>query len=386
MAEPAVNRPPLKVLEVMEATTGGTRRHLMDIVRHLPASRFEVSVACSTRRDPLFLDDIKVMKAWGIRVHDLPMWRNIRPSGDAIAFVRLLRIIRRGGFDVVHTHCAKAGFLGRLAARAAGVPCIVHTPHTFPFEMHVGRLTRWCYFRLERMAARWCSRIVCVCRSQEAVARSVTDPARVVVIENGIVPSPPQDGAETLLRRRELGISPEIPVAAVIGRFTLQKGHAGFIEAARRVGSRLPAARFVLVGDGELGPDIEKMILAAGMQERFLMVGAREDVTDLLPALDVVVLPSLWEGLPYSLLEAMAAARGVVATAVGGMPEVVEDGVNGLLVPPGNPVALAEAVVTLLGDGERRSKMGARARETAVSRYGIENMMGRLAALYEGAL
>lgn len=386
MPEPAVSHPPLRVLEVMESTEGGTRRHLMDIVTHLPVGRFQVSVACSTRRDPHFLGDIRRMTAMGVRVHEVPMRRDIRPIGDLIAFLRLWRIMRRGGFDVVHTHSAKAGFLGRLAGRLARVPRVIHTPHTFPFEMDVGRLSRFFYLRLERLAGRSCDRIVCVSPSQRALARSVADPDLVVLIENGIPPPPPPEASERTQRRRELGLNPDIPVAAVIGRFTLQKGHDVFIEAARQVAERLPSTRFVLVGDGELRTHLENLILAAGMKERFLLTGAREDAGNLLAAFDVVVLPSLWEGLPYTLLEAMAAGRGVVATRVGGMPDVIENGVDGLLVPPKDPAALAEAMATLLDNEKLRSKMGAHARRTVLNRYDIRETMSRLAALYEGML
>ena len=175
-------------------------------------------------------------------------------------------------------------------------------------------------------------------------------------------------------------------VAGVIGRFTLQKGQADFVAAARQVAARLPEARFVLVGAGELRPRLERMILAAGLKDRFILIESREEGPDLLPIFDVVALPSLWEGLPYVLLEAMAAGRCVVATHVGGMADVIEDGVDGLLVPPKNPAALAAAVMKLFDNGELRSKMGSHARETVTGRYGLETMIGRLAALYEGAL
>lgn len=386
MPEPSDNRKPLKVLEVLEATAGGARRHLLDLVLNLPAGRFEVSVACSTQRDPRFLDDIELLEARGIRVHELPMQRSIRPIGDAIAFGRLLLLIRRGGFDVVHTHSSKAGFLGRLAGALAGVPRVIHTPHAFPFEMDVNRLSRFWYRQLERLAARGCDRIVCVCPSQRALAESLVEPARVVVIENGIAPRPPWEATDRERRRREWGMAADAPVVGMVGRFMLQKGHSDFVAAAARVAARLPEARFVLVGDGELKPRIEKRIFAAGLKDRFLLIPAREDVPDLLPLFDVVALPSLWEGLPYVLLEAMAAGRGVVAARVGGMADVIENGVDGLLVPPRTPAALAEAIVKLFDNAERRSTMGEHARETVMSRYGLDRMIGRLTALYEGAL
>jgi len=375
-----------KVLEVLEATVGGTRRHLLDVVTHLDPARFQVSVACSVRRDPLFRDDIALLRAKGIRVDIIPMRRALRPFSDLVALLRLVRLMRRGGFDVVHTHSSKAGFLGRLAAKWVGVPCVVHTPHTFPFEMDVSPLARWCYVRLERVAARFTDYMVCVCPSQRTVAESLVGAARVAVIENGI--AFPQYGGHYAARRMQakadLGIDPGNFVVGVVGRFAPQKGHAYFIDAARRVAERLPYVRFLLVGDGELREAIERQIVRAGLKDRFIIVGAREDGTDLLPSLDLVVLPSLWEGMPYALLEALAAGKPVIASCVGGMQDVIQDGVNGVLVPPRDPVALAEAMVKVLENPVLGSKIGDRARETVATRYRIEEMIERLSALYEG--
>jgi glycosyltransferase involved in cell wall biosynthesis len=401
-----LSRKPVKVLEVLEATVGGTRRHLVDIVTNLNPARCKVSVACSTRRDPSFVNDIAFLTAKGIQVTVIPMQRAINPVGDLLALVRLFRLMRRGGFDVVHTHSSKAGFIGRLAARMARVPRIIHTAHTFPFQMDSPPLLRFIYVQLERFAARFTDRLVCVCPSQKPIAETLIDPARVVVIENGIgqptssadqygghyaARRTPDEGPPVLLphqartqQRRELGVKPGNLVVGVIGRFTRQKGHSYFIEAARRVAARQPAARFLLVGDGELRETIERQITAAGLQSRCLLVGAREDVPELLPVFDVVVLPSLWEGLPYVLLEAMAAGKAVVATRVGGMPDVIQEGQSGLLVPPADSAALAAALVKVLENEELRSKMGNSAREVLRHRCHIEEMIGQLTRMYEG--
>ena len=375
---------PIKVLEVLEATVGGTRRHLLDVVTHLDPARFQVSVVCSVRRDPSFLDDIALMRAKGIRVDIIPMRRALRPLSDLIALLRLVRLMRDGGFDVVHTHSSKAGFLGRLAAKSAGVPCVVHTPHTFPFEMDVSPVARWCYVRLERVAAQFTDRMVCVCPHQRSVAQSLVGAARVAVIENGIGEPLVVDEPGRRRRRQELGLGDDCPVVGVVGRFAQQKGHTYFIDAARRVSERLPCVRFLLVGDGELREAIERQIARVGLKDRFIIVGAREDGTDLLPAFDLVVLPSLWEGLPYALLEAMAAGKPVIASRVGGMQDVIQDGVNGWLVPPRDPVALAEAMVKVLENPVLGSKIGDHARETVATRYRIGEMIERLSAVYEG--
>jgi glycosyltransferase involved in cell wall biosynthesis len=330
--------------------------------------------------------------------------------------------MRRETFDVVHTHSSKAGFLGRVAARVVGVPLVVHTPHVFPFQMQVAAPIRFLYLQLERLAARFAHRLICVCPSQRAVAEKVIAPDRIVVIENGIsrqtsetgyhprpnvergVPAPfldhpthpspswdtGEDALATLRDTRKhspaLGIPPNHLIAGMIGRFARQKGHAYFIEAARCVAERQPTVHFLFVGDGELRRRIERNIVSAGLRDRFTVMGEHEDVPSLLPAFDLVVLPSLWEGLPYALLEAMAAGKAIVASRVGGMADVIEDGVNGLLVPPGDPSALAGAMLKVLENGELRSNMGERAAETLRHRYGADGMMGRLEQVYEGTL
>ena len=379
-------RGPRRILQVLEATEGGTRRHLMDLCLHLDPGRFTVSVACSVLRDPAFAADIDTLRARGIRVHVVPMQRAISPVRDLVALVRLWRLMRVGAYDVVHTHSSKAGFLGRLAAHLAGVPRVVHTPHTFPFEMEVGSGTRRLYAGLERLAARFTQIMVCVCPSQRPAAQALVGARRTVVIENGIAPLLPADAAAGEARRRALGLASDAVVAGVIGRMSRQKGHADFVAAARSVAARLPMARFLLVGDGECRPAVVRRIAAAGLEDRFIFAGAQEDIAGWLAAMDVVVLPSLWEGLPYVLLEAMAAGRAVVATRVGGIPDVVEDGVSGRLVPPRDPEALALALAALLEDAGVRSAIGIQARLRLAGRCRLDDMVKRLESVYSGGL
>ena len=362
-----------KVLQVLEATEGGTRRHLVDLVMHLDPARFAVSVACSTRRDPAFLDDIRLLEARGIAVHVLPMRRAVSPLWDAVALVRLVRLMRRGRYDVVHTHSSKAGILGRVAATLSGVPRVVHTPHVFPFDMSVNRMARFCYFQSERFAARLTDCLVCVFPSQRRTAETLLDRSKVIVVENAVdgrTPAQPVgDG------RLQVGM---------VGRLTLQKGPAYFVEAARLVAARLPQVRFALIGEGPLRVALERQIAATGLGSQFSMAGARDEAADLLALLDVVVLPSLWEGLPYVLLDALAAGKAIVATRVGGVPDVIVDGVNGLLVPPCEPQALASAVLKLLENTAWRATIGEQARKTAAARPGLAMMVARLSEVYEG--
>ncbi len=384
---------PLKVLQVLEATEGGTRRHLFDLVTHLDPARFSVSVACSMGRDPAFLKDIRQFEARGIAVHTLPMRRALNPVWDMAALFGLVRLMRRGGYDIVHTHSSKAGFLGRLAARLAGIPRVVHTPHVFPFDMDAGRASRACYVRLERLAARWTDCLVCVCPSQRATAEALMDASKVVVVENEIdgptQALPAGDGRLQDLesvwgRRSSAGLPAGALLVGAIGRLAPQKGPAYFVEAARLVAQQLPEVRFVWVGDGPLRPAIESQVAAAGLQERFVLAGARDRAADLLGLMDVVVMPSLWEGLPYALLEAMAAGRAVVATRVGGIPDVVVDSSNGLLVAPRDAPVLAAAVLKVLTAADLRARLEDQARKSLAARPGLAMMVARLSDVYEG--
>jgi glycosyltransferase involved in cell wall biosynthesis len=375
----------IRVLEVIEATAGGTRRHVTELVCHLPAERFDISVICSVERDPDYARDIRLMRERGASVTVVPMVRHISPLRDLVAFFRIWRIIRRGGYDIVHAHSSKAGFLGRLAAAAAGVPVILYTPHTFAFQMGAGRLRKAVYLFLERLAARVTDRFICVSGSEReaAVAAGVAEAGRFVVIENGLPAEAFEAEGDRRALRRGLGLEAEAPVVGMAGRFEPQKGHGDLVRAAARVVKRVPGVRFVLLGEGSLEAGVRRAIAEHGLEEAFLLPGLVETAREYYAVFDVVVLPSLWESLPYSLLEAMAAGKAVVATRVGGMAEAIEDGVSGRLVPPAAPAALASALVGLLESPAERQALGAAARERARSRFRLESMIAKVGELYE---
>jgi glycosyltransferase involved in cell wall biosynthesis len=378
----------IRVLEVVEATAGGTRRHVTDLVCHLPPDRFELSVYCSLERDPDFARDIARMRERGVGVTVSPMRRAISPLRDAAAFFRLWRHLRRNGYDIVHTHSSKAGFLGRWAAAAAGVPVVLHTPHTFAFQMGVAPPLRLLYRLLERTASRVTDRFVCVSRSEReaAEAAGVAAAERCVVIENGVPAEAFEGGGDRAARRRELGLAAEAPVVGMAGRFEPQKGHRDLVLAAARVAQRVPGVRFVLLGEGTLVPEVKRLIGNLGLEGVFLLPGIVEDATAYYVAFDVMALPSRWESLPYSLLEAMAAGKAIAATRVGGMPEALDEGRAGRLVPPGDPGAMAEALAGLLQAPAERQALGEAARERARARYRLEDMVARVAELYASAV
>jgi len=263
----------IRVVEVLEATVGGTRRHLLDLLDSLDRSRFEMTAVVSLKRDPGFAREVARLRAEGIEVVTIPMLRRPAPIADCIALFRLCRVLERGRFDVVHAHSSKAGFLVRLAARIVGVPAVVYTPHGFAFMIRTNRLLRGLYRLAERLARPWTDLFVLVSPTEIEAAyetrlwpRAAPPHPLFVMIENGIDPdtvSRDRDAA-----RAALGLGDDDLVIGSVGRLTRQKCHRCLIDAAQRVVSVLPSAKFVIIGEGELRPSLQRQIDRLGLGDR----------------------------------------------------------------------------------------------------------------------
>ncbi len=394
-------RSPLRVLHVVEATTAGVGRHVLDLAAHTQRLGLDVTVACppvrqGARHDTNFVERLA---AAGLAHVPVPLRRSIHPPADLRAYHRLLALMREGGFDVVHAHSSKAGALGRLAARRAGVGAVVYTPNAFAFLGAGNRLQTALY----RAAERWLGRratdaVICVSPSELAAARraGIVPAERLVLIENAIEAgdfAPAGDTAAVksalpaLAARpgRELA-DPRRPLVGFVGRLAPQKGVLCLVAAAQQVVKARPEAQFLLVGEGELEAALRRRVAQLGLEEHVWLAGYRSDVPRVLAALDVFTLPSRYEGLPYTLMEAMAAGRAVVATDVTGNRDLVRDGETGRLVPPDDAQALAEAVVELLAAPEERARLGRNALAAAQARPTPAEMAGRVVDLYHALL
>ena len=354
----------IKVLIAMEGVLGGTLRHLDYLLRFTDPREFDVHLAVSAHRAPHVRAYFRRWIHDGRRVHEVAMRREISPDADLRALRRFTTLCRRERFDVVHTHCAKAGFLGRMAARAAGARTI-HTPHVFPFSHVGGPVARELYLALERLAARWTNRFVLLSNYQLNVLLDarLADADRAALVPNGIVPEefvgPSRDEA-----RRQLSLPAEAPIALFAGRFREQKGLDVLVEAASCLEGAPPDLQIVIVGEGPLGEWLEEQIEARGLAERVIVHGLADAMAPYYAACDVVVMPSRAEGMPYVLLEAKAAGRPAVASLVSGMEEFIEHGRDGWLVPPENPDALAGTMAEVLCDRAATEQAGRRARES----------------------
>jgi glycosyltransferase involved in cell wall biosynthesis len=329
------------------------------------------------------------------KIHELG--RRISPLSDLRAFARLLRLVFHEAPDVVHTHTAKAGTLGRLAAglfnmtRPRRRRCLV--VHTFHGHVVTGyfRPTTSAAIRLaERTLARITDRVVTISPAQrdDIVNRfRVAAASRTIMIPLGLdlAPLARLDAAAPQLRGA-LGIPLRAPVVGYVGRFVPIKDLATLVGAFARVVSRVPGAVLLMVGDGPVRSEIESLVATLHLQGQVRFLGWIEDLAPLYATIDICALSSLNEGTPVALIEAMAAAKAVVAPRVGGIVDVVEHERTGLLVPPGNPEALADAIARLATDAGERSRMGAAGRNAVVTRFSHERLVEDIDLLYASAL
>lgn len=305
--------------------------------------------------------------------------RPINPGRDLRALLRLTRLL--SGFDVVHTHCAKAGALGRLAARRADVPRVVHTFHGFAFHDFQPRLRHRAYIAIERALGRITDVALCVGNgvAVEAIRRELLPPERIRTTHVAVdLAAPTVDPTARARARSELGLDPRAVVVGAVGRVTYQKAPEDFVAALAHLGR--PDVVGVWIGDGDLAPRMRDLSERSAGEIRW--IGDRRDVPGLLPAFDVFVLPSRYEGLPLSVVEAMVCGVPVIVSAVNSVGDVITHGESGMLIPPKRPEVLSAALTYLLDHPPEAERMAYQAREAIDARYSGKALGRALAAAY----
>ena len=352
---------------------GGAEEMVLNLVKHLPP-RFEPVVVCLNSAGPIGEE----IRKTGVEFHVLgvtPGWR--RPF-DLIDIERKLTMLQA---DIVHTFLLTASLYGRLAAMLARVPIIIGT------EVNIYEQKDPWHIKAERWLMRKTDRVVVSAESVRDfyVEQIGADRARIDVVYNAV------DRAQlhATTRREEFRASLAIPVGAplagIIARLTEQKAHTHLLKAMASTPG-LAEMQLLVVGDGHLRPQLEKQSADLGLTNRVHFLGARRDLGNILSAIDLFVMPSLWEGLPLSMVLAMGAGLSVVATSVAGIPEVVHDGETGLLVPPADPSALGAALEKLVHRPELRARIGAAAKAFALPRFGVDGYVASITALYDRLL
>lgn len=359
--------------------------------------------------------------AAGVRMLHVPsLVREISPRHDRIALAHLVRILREERPHLVHTHTSKAGIVGRVAARIARVPVVIHTPHGHVFHSYEGRLKSKVFIGVERTCASMAHHLVALTarEMQEHLELGVGRPEQWSVIHSGVDFRPFEEARGSGARvRAELGIPPDVPVIGTVGRLVAIKGQEYLVEAAARLAGDFPDLHLLIVGDGPLRARLMEVARNSGLHTvehpvpegsngmparrgsispgadrpktplpTVHFTGLRKDVGRMLSAMDLFALPSLNEGMGRVLVEAMAMELPCVASRVSGIPDVVEEEVTGLLVPARDAGALSASLRRLLESPDLARGMGQRGRARAVPGYSVEQMLAQLESLYREAL
>jgi len=364
---------PMHILLVAAATStsGGGERHVADLLRLLPARGFRVSLVCPPGGDlPVLAREL------GIAVREVPIAGGLRPG----AVLALRRAIRELSPDVVHAHGSRAALFARMADPHAAERCL-YTLHGIHIDKAGSSLRRAVFLTLERMLRPRTARFVTVCEADlgKGERLGLIDPARTSVVFNGI--ATPAFAPRGDLRS-ELGIGEGAPLVLSVGRFHEQKDQQTLLRAWARVLDRHADAVLALVGSGPLEAELREQAAAHGLSGSVRFLSPRPDLAPAYTDANVFVLTSLWEGLPYVVLEAMSHGLPVAATAVDGIPEAVTDGESGILFPPSDPAAAASAIVELLDDPARAAAMGEVGRTRVADLFSLQAMADATAAVY----
>ncbi len=396
---------------------GGAQKQLLSLINHLDRQRYSLSLI--TARDGLLVKNALSIKDLRL-IRSRFLERSINPLRDFLALYQIYSFIKKNKIDIVHTHSSKAGILGRWAARFARIKIIIHTVHGWSFNKYQNRLFRRIIIWLEKLTALITDKLIVVSYHdwQKGLDNHIGNKDKYKLIRYGIDYkefTPPERRHQAKITsnsltgfsnkdgdlREELGIDARDSLIGMISCFKPQKHPQDFIRLAFLINKALNShtnwkdksltpytkdfgmgVKFILIGDGVLYKKIKRLISKFNLGQKLILTGWREDIPRILSALDVFVLTSLWEGLPISVLEAMAASLPVVATNTGGIAEILLEGKTGFLVSPGDVGRMAEKLNHLLRDESLRNQIGQNARDSLDSDFCLENMVRNTANLY----
>ncbi len=367
---------PRRILQLVSTSDlGGAERMVLHLLGALDRAEFEPLAAATTGSGELLR---LAAPACAASVH-----LHARFAGDPLALARLVRFIRANHVELLQIHGLRAELIGRVAARLGGARAVVSTVHS------IDPWRRWHHSLADRLTAPLVDHTIAVCAAARdaAIARGEVGPDRIEVIPIGIPSAPDRDPARMPALRGQFGIPPGAgPVVGVVANLREMKGHRDILAAIPAVRSRHPDALFVFAGRDDSGGAIGREAAAAGVADRIRFLGFVDDAPALLGALDIFLLPSHWEGLPVSIIEAMHAGLPVVASGVGGIPELITDGETGLLIEPRSPDRISGAILRLAGDPDLSARLGGAARARARAEFTVERMAARTQAVYRRLL
>ena len=351
-------------------------------MRGMDRDTFSVDLACAPGGRLIDLVKKNHMKVFTFKNLVQPL----HPLKDIIATVELILFLKKSKYHIVHTHNSKAGFIGRLAAKIAGIPVIIHTVHGFAFHEQEPPWRRSLFRGMERLASHWCDKMIFISQPliDWALKERIADKKKVVKIYSGIDLKkfrPPDEDDKNKVRNK-WNIGENDAVIGFVSKLWDGKGHSTLIRAFKEVKKDVSEARLVIVGEGYLEYELRDLVDRLGIADSVVFTGFQYNVPEIISCFDIAVLPSFFEGMGRVLLEAMAMEKPVIASRVGGIPDLVKDGINGLLITPGNIKELANSMKKLLYDKSLAADMGKQGLKSVTNSFSSEVMLKSISDVY----
>lgn len=367
----------IRIMHVIRPAAGGMKNHLLALIEQSDRGKFEHMVACPENMVDSFA-------CRGVRTFCIPINGELSLSADLAIIGKLVMLLKKQRVDIVHAHSFKAGLVGRLAAKVAGTQAVVLTVHNSICNEQWSYWKRLIFNVCESVLFACTDRIITVSESlrQEIFYRLKTSSEKIITIYNGIIVEDFDLTPDRNYLQKTTGIPVEKVIVGTVSRLAVQKGVGNIIKAAAELSLKDKQISYLVVGDGPLRAELEREAEELKVSEQFFFSGERHDINRILPCLDVFVLASLTEGFPLTILEAMASRCPVVATKVGGIPEIINNGINGLLVNPGDISALAKAIKTMILEPKRSKDMGDVGRQQVIKEYTVEKMIVSTERIY----
>ncbi len=362
---------------------GGAQKQLLALISLLDKEQFNPFLF--TCRDGLLCQDASSINGLVLKKSRF-LERSINPLKDFLALIELYRFIKKNNIDIVHTHSSKAGVLGRWAGRFAGVKIIIHTVHGWSFNDCQPWLVKRIFIWLEKISAAVTGKLIVVSNhdKEKGLAYGVGGNDKYTLIHYGIDYADFRAGGEDV--RRDLGINADDLAVGMVSCLKPQKCPQDFVKLSAMINKTMPDVKFILIGDGILRSRIKKLISSLKLERQFIMAGWRKDIPAILRSLDIFVLTSSWEGMPISVLEAMACSRPVIATDTGGIAEVIVEDKTGFLVRAGDMDNMSEKLTNLLKNKDLRARIGHDAKDSLGQDFSLSNMAKLTQNLYTDLL
>jgi len=353
----------IKILYILEATSGGTQKHVIDIAKSIDKSKFQIDIIYSTHRNKHFIEESS-----GIfnRLYGLPIQRSASFS-DVLNILRIRKIIKQNNYNIVHCHSTKAGFVGRLAAFFSRHPNVIYSPHGFMFCDTRIKLKRQLYLYMEKYLGYLTNKLIAVSGSERdlAIQHHIVPNKKIITLYNSIDPAEYEDFSyQNRIPNKLLNSSEEI-ILGTVGRLYYQKDPITLIKSFKIINTKFPNTKLYIVGDGPLENECIALINELKLESKIILAGYQKNSKQYYEIFDIFLLSSHYEGLPYALLEAMMMGIPAVGTDVVGIKDLIKDGETGYLVPEGNYEELASKVIKILEHPESLSKFSLNSKEIA---------------------